>query len=129
MILDLHHRHSAEGSTEVQGNAPLLSVTHGEKETPESCYPLSHIRQDERAGRDSQEAFAQRASEKGKGGGRCPATTTAALLVGPFTPTPLEIGFRVPSFALVIRTRGGAGRSLLTTTAELLERVPSHQSR
>ena len=61
-ILDLHHRHSAEGSTEVQGNAPLLSVTHGEKETPESCYPLSHIRQDERAGRDSQEAFAQRAS-------------------------------------------------------------------
>ena len=82
MILDLHHRHSAEGSTEVQGNAPLLSVTRGEKGTPESSYPLSHIRQDERAGRDSQEAFAQRASEKGKGGGRCPATTTAALLDG-----------------------------------------------
>ena len=80
MILDLHHRHSVEGSTEVQGNAPLLSVTRREKETPESSYPLSHIRQDERAGRDSQEAFAQRASEKGKGGGRCPATTTAALL-------------------------------------------------
>ena len=80
MILDLHHRHSAEGSTEVQGNAPLLSVTRGEKGTPESSYPLSHIRQDERAGRDSQEAFAQRASEKGKGAGRCPATTTAALL-------------------------------------------------
>jgi len=60
----------------------LLSVTRGEKGTPESSYPLSHIRQDERAGRDSQEAFAQRASEKGKGGGRCPATTTAALLDG-----------------------------------------------
>ena len=58
----------------------MLSVTRGEKGTPESSYPLSHIRQDERAGRDSQEAFAQRASEKGKGGGRCPATTTAALL-------------------------------------------------
>ncbi len=70
MILDLHHRHSAEGSTEVQGNAPLLSVTHGEKGTPESSYPLSHIRQDERAGRDSQEAFAQGASKKG--GGRFP---------------------------------------------------------
>ena len=77
-ILDLHHRHSVEGSTEVQGNAPLLSVTHREKETPESSYPLSHIRQDERAGRDSQEAFAQRASKKR--GGRFPATTTAALL-------------------------------------------------
>ena len=64
MILDLHHRHSVEGSTEVQGNAPLLSVTRREKETPESSYPLSHIRQDERAGRDSQEAFAQRASKK-----------------------------------------------------------------
>ena len=72
MILDLHHRHSAEGSTEVQGNAPLLSVTRGEKGTPESSYPLSHIRQDERAGRDSQEAFAQRASEKGKGGRQMP---------------------------------------------------------
>ena len=70
MILDLHHRHSAEGSTEVQGNAPLLSVTRGEKGTPESSYPLSHIRQDERAGRDSQEAFAQGASKKG--GGRFP---------------------------------------------------------
>ena len=68
----------------MQGNAPLSSVTHGEKETPESCYPLSHIRQDERAGRDSQGAFAQRAS-KGRGG-RFPATTTAALLDGSLPP-------------------------------------------
>ena len=65
----------------MQGNAPLLSVTHGEKETPESCYPLSHIRQDERAGRDSQEAFAQGASSgEGLGAADSPATTTAALL-------------------------------------------------
>merc|ERR1711951_347376 len=84
------------GSTEVQVNAPLLSVTRGEKGTPESSYPLSHIRQDERAGRDSQEAFAQRASEKGKGGGRCPAATTAALLD------------RVPPFQSRERSRSGS---------------------
>lgn len=68
----------------MQGNAPLLSVTPREKDTPESSYPLSHIRQDERAGRDSQGAFAQRAS-KGRGG-RFPATTTAALLDGSLPP-------------------------------------------
>ena len=175
-ILNLHHRHSAEGSTEVQGNAPLLSVTHGEKETPESCYPLSHIRQDERAGRDSQEAFAQGASSgEGLGAADSPATTTAALLnrslhtnlardripgpiirtrhqdagrrgkiphnnnrgatrAGPFTPIPVEIGFQVPSFPPPTSSRRGAihhraTESLATTTAELLERVPSHQSR
>ena len=132
MILDLHHRHSAEGSTEVQGNAPLLSVTRGEKGTPESSYPLSHIRQDERAGRDSQEAFAQRASEKGKGAGRCPATTTAALLdesQPPIRedqipgPTPRarhqDAGWRI---------HRQAERSLTATTAKLLEQVPSNRT-
>ena len=68
-----------EDPAEEQGIAPFSSIARG-RPTPESCYPLIHIRRDERAGRDSQEAFAQRASEKGKGGGRCPATTTAALL-------------------------------------------------
>ena len=114
MILDLHHRHSAEGSTEVQGNAPLLSVTHGEKETPESSYPLSHIRQDERAGRDSQEAFAQRASEKwGRQIPRDDNRGTTRLVPA----SNLKIRFRVPSLALVIKTRDNA-----TTTAALLDR-------
>ena len=132
MILDLHHRHSAEGSTEVQGNAPLLSVTRGEKGTPESSYPLSHIRQDERAGRDSQEAFAQRASEKGKGSGRCPATTTAALLDGALPPIRED---QIPSPTPRARHQDAgwrihrqAERSLTATTAKLLKQVPSNRT-
>ena len=132
MILDLHHRHSAEGSTEVQGNAPLLSVTRGEKGTPESSYPLSHIRQDERAGRDSQEAFAQRASEKGKGSGRCPATTTAALLDRSQPPIRED---QIPSPTPRARHQDAgwrihrqAERSLTATTAKLLKQVPSHRT-
>ena len=133
MILDLHHRHSAEGSTEVQGNAPLLSVTHGEKETPESSYPLSHIRQDERAGRDSQEAFAQRASEKwgrqiprddNRGTTRpVPASNPRYedQIPGPVPRTRHQDAGR--------RIHHRAKRSLATTTAELLEQVPSNQSR
>ena len=118
MILDLHHRHSA--STEVQGNAPLLSVTRGEKGTPESSYPLSHIRQDERAGRDSQEAFAQRASKK--------VTTTATLLAGSLPPIRED---QIPGPVPRTRHRDAgrrihhqAGRSLTATTAKLLEAGP-----
>ena len=125
MILDLHHRHSVEGSTEVQGNAPLLSVTRREKETPESSYPLSHIRQDERAGRDSQEAFAQRASDKGQ---RIPRDDNrgATRQVPPSNPRRPDSGSH-PSHSS--SRRGTAVHpspgSPTTTTAELLEQVPS----
>ena len=42
-----------------QGIAPFSSIARG-RSTPESCYPLIHIRRDERAGRDSEIAGARR---------------------------------------------------------------------
>ena len=124
-ILDLHHRHSEEGSTEVQGNAPLLSVTRREKETPESSYPLSHIRQDERAGRDSQEAFAQRASKRE--GRQIPRDDNrgATRQVPASNPRGPDSGSH-PSHSSSRRgTAHPSSGSPTTTTAELLEQVPS----
>ena len=51
----------AENPAGEQGIAPFSSVARGgTSSTPESCYPLNHIRRDERAGRDSEIAGARR---------------------------------------------------------------------